>query len=141
VPLFPTLPRERGGSICLPPCGGGRAAKRPGRGGVPSMKVERRAAQQPDRLPVLQGGSGVALDVLDDAQGTDDRRWQDGFALGLVVERHVAADDRDVESEARVADAVHNAVQGPPDQVALGITKIQAVGERDRASPRACYVP
>ena len=68
-----------------------------------------RAAEQDDDVALgLPPRREVRLDVVEQADHGDRRRRRNAPALGLVVEAHVAADDRRAEREAGVADAVRS---------------------------------
>src|SRR3546814_18698760 len=60
-----------------------------------AAEMPRRVADQHDGLAGRgEGGAGDAVKVVDQADAADDRGRQDGLAVGLVVERHVAGEDR-----------------------------------------------
>ena len=66
------------------------------------------------------------------ADHADDRRRVDRPLAALVVERHVAADDRDRERPAGVAEAAHRLGQLPGDVRLLGVAEVEAVGQAER---------
>ena len=78
-----------------------------------------------------------ALGVIDQTRHADDRRRQDGLSLGLIVERHVAPDHRDVEGPASQADALHRLLELPQDLRALRRAEVEAIGEAE--GPRAAH--
>ena len=53
-------------------------------------------------------------------------------AFGLVVERHVAADDGRLERAAGVAEAADGLDELPHDLGALGVAEVEAVGDGER---------
>jgi hypothetical protein len=57
-------------------------------------------------------------------------------AVGLVVERDVAGDDREVERAAGLADAFDGADELAHDLRALGIAEVEVVGGRERQGAR-----
>ena len=66
-------------------------------------------------------------DVVDDAEHADDRRREDRLIAGLVVERDVAAGDRDAELEAAVRETLDGPRELPHDLGVLGAAEVQAV--------------
>ena len=74
-------------------------------------------------------------DVVDEADAADRGRRRNPGAHRLVVERHVARDDREVERPRRLADALDAADQLAHGVGPLGIAEIEIVGQRQR--PRA----
>ena len=71
------------------------------------------------------------------ADQADDRRRVDRAAVGLVVERDVAADNRHAELLARIGKSPGRAVKLPGDRRLLGIAEVEAVGEAERLGPDA----
>ena len=70
--------------------------------------------------------------VVDEADAADGRRRQDAAPLRLVVERHVARHDREVERAGRLADALQAAHELAHDLGPLRIAEIEIIGERQR---------
>ncbi len=66
------------------------------------------------------------------ADQADDRRRVDRASAALVVERDVAAHDRDAERAARVAEAGDRPRELPRDVRLLGVAEVQAVREPER---------
>ena len=73
-----------------------------------------------------------ARGVLDHADDADDRRRQNRAAVGLVVQAHVAAGDRNLERAARLAEPGDGLGELPHDLRPLRIAEVQAVGRADR---------
>ena len=71
------------------------------------------------------------------ADAADDRRRRDRPAVGLVVERHVAGDDRDAERLRGLRDPLDRLRELVRDLRLLGIAEVEAVGEPDRLAARA----
>ena len=69
-------------------------------------------------------------DFLQQAHAADGRCRQDRAAVVLVVERHVAGDDRKIERARGLANAADTADQLSHDLRPLGIAEIQIVGQR-----------
>ena len=99
-----------------------------------------RAAQLVARLAEehdIQSGLGEAdlaagIVALQNAHHPHRGRGQDGAPLGLVVERHVAADHRRAEDVARVADAADALGELPHDLRPLRRSEVQAIGDGHR---------
>ena len=75
-------------------------------------------------------------DVVEHADAADRRRRQDAAAVGLVVERDVAGDDREIERPAGLADAADAADELAHDLRPLGIAEIEVVGDGERLGRR-----
>src|SRR3546814_20935401 len=90
-------------------------------------------ADKDQGLAGAEGGAGDAVEVVDETDAADHRSRQDGLAVGLVVERHVAGDDRIGERLAGRLHAVNAADALAHDLRALGIAEIQVVGDREWA--------
>ncbi len=74
----------------------------------------------------------MPADVLEQADHADRRRRRDRAAVGLVVEGDVAGDDRDLQGAAGVGDSAHRGLELAHDLRLLGISEVQAVGDRER---------
>src|SRR6202035_35418 len=74
------------------------------------------------------------------ADHADDRRRGDRALGPFVVQRDVAADDRDAECAAAVAKAPHRFGQLPGDVRLLRIAEVQAVGQPERLGADAGQV-
>ena len=70
--------------------------------------------------------------VGDEADAADGRGRQDAAAVGLVVERDVARDDREVERAAGLADAFDGVDELAHDLGPLGVAEVEVVGRGDR---------
>ena len=81
------------------------------------------------RLPARGRAAG---DVVHDAEHADDGRRVDRDVAGLVVERHVAAGDRDAELAAAVAEPADGLGELPHDARVLGRAEVEAVGHGQR---------
>ena len=73
-----------------------------------------------------------ALGLRQLADQPDDRGREDRAGAGLVVERHVAADDRDRERAAGVGEARDGARELPGDVRLLRVAEVEAVGQPER---------
>jgi hypothetical protein len=116
---------------------------------VMDMAEPERLTDMPDSVPDedqrLAGVSKCDADalapVLQQPYPTDRRRGQDGAPaacrLALIVERHVAAHDREVERAAGVAHAFEAADDLGHDLGPLRIGEVEAVGDRQRGAPTA----
>ena len=69
------------------------------------------------------------------ADHPDHRRREDRPGRRLVVERHVAADDRDAERLARPRQTLDRLDQLPGDVRLLGVAEVQAVGQPEWLAP------
>ena len=81
------------------------------------------------------------LELLDQADHTDDWGGVDVATARLVVEADVAADDREVERHARLAHPVDHLRELPHHLGVLGVAEVQAVHERawcSRPRTRRC---
>ena len=90
-------------------------------------------ADQQDRLVV--GGKADARHlgpVGQQADAADGGGGQDAAAIGLVVERDIARNDREIERPAGLADALDGMDQLAHDFGALGIAEIEIVGGGQR---------
>ena len=76
-------------------------------------------------------------DVADEPDAADDRRRRDRAAVGLVVERDVAGDDRDAELLGGLGDALDRLRELPADLGLLRVAEVEAVGEPDRLAAGA----
>ena len=80
----------------------------------------------------LEAERGGFRHVGDEADAADRRRRQDAGAHGLVVERDIAGDDREIERPRRFADALEAADELAHRVRLLGIAEIEIVGQRQR---------
>ncbi len=80
----------------------------------------------------LEGHRRHLGDVLHQPDAADGGRGQDAFAIGLVVERAIAADHREIQRPAGSADAVDAGDDFPHDFGLLRIAVIQIVGDGQR---------
>ncbi len=80
--------------------------------------------------------AGHRLPVGQQADAGDRRRRQDRDAVGLVVERDVAGDDREIERAAGLADALHGLDELAHDFRLLRIAEIEVVGRCQRLGAR-----
>ena len=103
-----------------------RARRR--RATAPSPRSPARSRRPRRRSPSRPARRGVGQ-LADQA---DDRRRVDRALGALVVERDVAADDRDAERAAGVAEAGDGARELPGDVRLLGVAEVQAVGQAER---------
>src|SRR5439155_12743744 len=76
-------------------------------------------------------------DVRHEADATDDGRGWDRPAVGLVVERDVARDDRDPEGSCGMGDTLDRPSELPADLGLLGIAEVEAIGEGERLAASA----
>ena len=98
-------------------------------------------AQQHDHGPGLaEHPPERASRVLDHAHDTQDGRRVDGLAVGLVVQAHVAAGDRDVQRAACFGDALDGLGELPHDVGPLRVAEVQAVRRAHREGARAGHV-
>ena len=81
--------------------------------------------------------AGHAAHVGDEPDAADDRRRRDRGAVGVVVERDVAGDDRDPERLRGLRDPLDRLRQLVRDLRLLGIAEVEAVGEPDRLAAGA----
>ena len=88
-----------------------------------------RISALPSRFRARSTASGRVGDQPDAA---DHRGRQDRLAARLVVERHVARDDRVVERQAGLAHALDAAGELAHDLGLLGVAEIHVVGQRQR---------
>ena len=94
-------------------------------------------ANQHQRIALLQPiGRRAAFEIVDDADRADGRRWQNGLAVGLVIERDIAADDREREFATGFRHPVDRTHDLAHDFRALRITEIEIVRHRERARAR-----
>ena len=70
--------------------------------------------------------------VVDQADAADRGRRQDAAAVGLVVERDIARNDREIERAAGLADAFDGADELAHDFGPLGIAEVQIIGGGER---------
>ena len=96
------------------------------------------ADRDDDVAGALEGDADRFGPVLDQADAADRRGGEDGLAgavlrLGLVVERDVARDDREVERAAGLGHAFDAADELAHDLGPLGVAEIHAVGGGERA--------
>ena len=105
-----------------------RARSRPSAGAHEPARDERDDVARPAAKPRRPGARGVGQ-LADHA---DDRRRVDRAAAALVVERDVAADDRDAERAAGVGEAGDRAGELPGDVRLLGVAEVQAVRQPER---------
>src|SRR5207248_2476431 len=72
-----------------------------------------------------------------EADAADHRRRRNRPPAGLVVEGHVARDDRNPERLRRLRDALDRFRELPADLRLLGIAEVEAGGQRERLAPGA----
>src|SRR6185503_3763886 len=75
--------------------------------------------------------------VFNDADAAENRRGRDGAAVGLVVKRDVARDDRNLQGLSCLRDSLDRLRKLPADLGLLGITEVEAVGQRERTAAGA----
>ena len=92
----------------------------------PAGTLASRTASPARQRPGIRRTSGTSADTA------DDRRRRDRAAVGLVVERDVARDDRDAERARRGRDPVDRLRELPGDLGFLGIAEVEAVGQAER---------
>ena len=91
------------------------------------------AAHQQNGLTLgLEGERRHFRQVRQEADAANGRGRQDGLAIGLVVERDIAGNDREIERPAGFSDALDGAHEGAHDLRPLGIAEIEIVGDGDR---------
>src|SRR5262249_4357242 len=107
------------------------------RSGSPQELDERRLARSrgvglgdEQRIPGFSRGRNRAH-VLNDANAADNRRGRDGAAVGLVVERDVPRDDRDLQRRGWLRDPVDRLCQLPTDLGLLRVAEVEAIGQRE----------
>ncbi len=83
----------------------------------------------------LEAGGRDPRDVVDEADAADRRGRQDAAAAGLVVERHVARHDREVERAGRLADPADAAHEFAHGFGLLGVAEIEVVGQGQGQGP------
>jgi hypothetical protein len=76
--------------------------------------------------------TGAHGHIRQQANTANCRGRQDRFAVGLIVKRHVARDDREVEFPAGFADAFDAADELAHDFRAFRIAEVEVVGRRER---------
>src|SRR5262249_9111549 len=81
----------------------------------------------------LEGERRRFGEIVEKAYPADGRRRKDRPAIGLVVERHVARHDRNLERPAGVGYALDAADELPHDLRPLRAAEIEVVGEGERA--------
>ena len=92
------------------------------------------ADQDQGQALVVVGQVAACVEIVDHAQAADRRRRPDRLAVGLVVERDVAGDDREVERQAGLAHALDAADELAHDRGVLGLPKFrQSVSASGRA--------
>ena len=76
---------------------------------------------------------GALRNIFDHAEHTDDGRRQNRGATGLVVERHIAAGDRDIEFEATIGQTARGFGELPHHFGVFWGTEVQTIrhGERN----------
>ena len=90
-------------------------------------------AQQVDVVALVLPAGGNALgDVVDHAEHSDHRGRVNGHIRGLVVKRHIAAGDRDLELQASVGKACDGLAELPHYFGVLGGAEVEAVADGDR---------
>ena len=92
--------------------------------GAPTRMIASSSAAKPMRAIFDQ--SPIKPDAA------DGRRRQNALAVGLVVERDIAGDDREIERPAGFADALDRLHQLAHDLRAFRIAEIEIVGRRQR---------
>ena len=89
-------------------------------------------AEQHDGVArVREGGGDAGGHVVDHAEHADGGSGQDGHVGRLVVERHVAAGDRDAQLTAAVDQAEHGLGERPHHLRVLRGSEVEAVGDGD----------
>ncbi len=78
-------------------------------------------------------GGSATFEIVDDPNAADRRRRQNGLAVGLVVERDVAADHREAELAAGFGHALDGAHDLAHDLRPLRVAEIEVVSHRKRA--------
>ncbi len=89
------------------------------------------ASKQEDAVAPPPAG-GDPGDVGHEPDAADDRGGRDGPAAGLVIQRDVARDDRDLELGCGRRDPVDRTRELPGDLRAFGVAEVEAVGEGHR---------
>ena len=118
--------------------GGGAPSSRPA---TTLSQAERpsqsgRPADEDDVVPLsLEGGRHRLRYVRDEPDAADRRGWRNARAHRLVIERHIARHDREIERSGGLADPVDSADELPHRVRLLRIAEIEIVGQRQR--PRA----
>ena len=91
------------------------------------------ADQDQGQILLLVGGRYTGFKVVEQAHAADGRRGQDRLTVGLVVERHIAGDDRKIEGGTGFADPFETADELAHDRGVFRIAEVQAVGDPQRA--------
>ena len=110
-------------------------------GAVASLELRARERRGPgrgqhDRVARLPGARN-ASNIGHEPDAAHDRRGMDRAAVGVVVERDVAGDDRQRERLARLRHALDRLGELPPDLGLLRVAEVEAVGEPERLAPGA----
>src|SRR5262245_58179226 len=87
-----------------------------------------------------KGATDHGTSVLDYTDYANYRRRQDSTSVGLVVEAHIAAGDRDVERSTRRSHPFHRTRKLPHDFGFFRIAEVKTVGRADWESSRTRVV-
>ena len=102
----------------------------------PADQLDLVALGQPDRVARPPAARHLAH-VRHEPDAPDDGRRRNRPPVGLVVERHVARDDRNPERLRRLGDPLDRLGQLPADLGLLRVAEVEAVGQRERLAAGA----
>src|SRR5690242_2506597 len=88
--------------------------------------------QQNDFALGLEAQGGHFPQIRQEADTANGRRWQDRLPVGLVVERDIARNDREVEHPAGFANALDGLDECAHDLGPLRVAKVEVVSDGDR---------
>ena len=99
--------------------------------------VARRTEQRDAVAAVPEGCRAMAAYVVEQAEHPDDRGGIDGLIFRLVIQAHVAADDRGAQGFAGLGHALDDLLQLVVDVRFFGIAEVEAVRDRQWSSAGA----
>src|SRR5262249_40150194 len=79
-------------------------------------------------------------EIIDQTDAANGRCRQNRAAIGLVVERHIPGNDREIERLAGLRDAANATDKLSHDLGPLGISKIQIIGDGERRGPNSSKI-